>query len=92
MPKRLIELYSAKRSEEIAEFKKALKREQARAKLKGGELANLDVEQITLVAAGSEILPPPTPEPPAPEPVAGNSCGSARNCRGGTIAYRLKLR
>jgi len=69
MPKRLIELYSAKRSEEIAEFKKALKREQARAKLRGGELANLDVEQITLVAAGSEILPPPTPRPPAPEPV-----------------------
>lgn len=69
MPKRLIELYSQKRSEEKAEFSKALKREQARAKFKGEALASLDLSQFSIIAAGSEVLPPPTPEaPPVVEP------------------------
>lgn len=71
MPKRLIELYSQKRNEEKAEFSKALKREQARAKFKGEALASLDISQFSIIAAGSEILPPPTPEaPPVVETVA----------------------
>lgn len=64
MPKRLIELYSEKRTAEKAEFSKALKREKARAKFKGEALANLDVSQFSIIAAGSEVLPPPTPEAP----------------------------
>jgi murein L,D-transpeptidase YafK len=82
MPKRLIELYSEKRKAEKADFSKALKREQARAKFKGEALASLDISQFSIIAAGSEVLPPPTPEAPpvvetAPETAAEPALVSA---------------
>ena len=64
MPKRLLAAYTSLRNEEQVEFKKALKRKKLSGKLKG------DVSNITLIARGSEILPPPTPDPasvPVPE-------------------------
>lgn len=77
MPERLLTAYSAKLAEEKLEFKRAVKREKARAKLKGTALANVDVDTLSIVAAGSEILPPPTP---LPEPaIATNIAPSKTN-------------
>ncbi len=70
MPERLLISYKAKLVEEQSEFKKALKREKARAKFKGTALASVDVDTISMVAPGSEILPPPTP---VPEPVIASN-------------------
>lgn len=66
MPRRLLASYSKKREEEKLAFNKELRRQKARAALNGGPLADIDVDAISVIAKGSEILPPPTP---IPEPV-----------------------
>ena len=66
MPRKLLSAYSENLSKEKTEFEKALRREQARAKLKGTELASVNIDALSIVATGNEVLPPPTPEAPPP--------------------------
>ena len=70
MPRKLLASYSELLSKEKIEFKKAIQREYAKAKREGSALANIDVETLSIVAKGNEILPPATPEaaPVKPEP------------------------
>lgn len=63
MPAPLLTAYKERLEQEKAEFEKALRREKARAKLNGSEMASINVDSISLIAPGSETLPPPTPEP-----------------------------
>lgn len=67
MPGSLILAYSERREKEQDIFSKVLKRQISRAKLSGRELA-LAPSNMTLIAKGSEILPPPTPKPVPPKP------------------------
>ncbi len=82
MPARLIEAYKEKLAEEQAAFAKALRRHQLLRGSKNPELAALDPDQVSIVAAGSEVLPPPTPvpvpeQPPKPEPAPDATVESA---------------
>lgn len=65
MPRSLLAAYTEYREKDTADFRKALLREKARAGLKGEDASVFDPDRVTLVAAGSEVLPPPTPEPAA---------------------------
>jgi murein L,D-transpeptidase YafK len=64
MPKSLLMAYSSFVADEKIEFEKALKREKAKAERSGGDLANVNIDAITMIASGSEVLPPPTPVAP----------------------------
>ncbi|MGB7286460.1 MAG: hypothetical protein WBC71_05970 [Salaquimonas sp.] len=75
MPERLLTSYKIKLAEQQAEFEKALKREQARAKFKGSELANMDISGFSIIAAGNEVLPPATP---VPEPVMASNAAPSK--------------
>ena len=80
MPASLIKSYKEKLSEEQAAFAKELRRHQLRQGSKDPELAALDPEKVSIVAAGSEVLPPPTPVPvpePQPEPAPDATAESA---------------
>lgn len=63
MPASLLSSYSALREEESEAFSQALKKQTARARLRGESLGEIDPGSVTIVARGSEVLPPPTPEP-----------------------------
>ena len=76
MPASLISAYKKKLAEEQAEFAKALRRYQLRRGSKDPELAAVNPDQVSIVAAGSEVLPPPTPEP-VPEPPPAVTAESA---------------
>ena len=91
MPASLIKAYKEKLAEEQVEFSKALRRYQLQQGKKDPELASLNPDQVTLVAAGSEVLPPPTPEPvpeppPQPEPAPGIADGEAPAVAGADTA------
>lgn len=62
MPERLLLAYSDRREKEQDAFSKILKRQISKSKLSGEQLS-LPASSMTLVAKGSEVLPPPTPKP-----------------------------
>ncbi|MCB1441175.1 MAG: hypothetical protein KDJ63_15495, partial [Nitratireductor sp.] len=67
----LLSAYASYRQKEDQTFRKVMSREIARARLAGKDFANLGPSSLTIVAKGSEQLPPPTPAPepePQPEP------------------------
>lgn len=63
MPASLLMSYSALREEHNEAFQQALRVQTTRAKRRGDPLGEIDPSSLTLVARGSEVLPPPTPEP-----------------------------
>lgn len=65
MPAPLLDKWKEHLEKEQAEFAKALKRNQLLGTYKDTALASVDVKTISMMAPGSEILPPPTPEPEA---------------------------
>ncbi|MCB1386479.1 MAG: murein L,D-transpeptidase [Nitratireductor sp.] len=67
MPASLLAAYKEKRAEEQIAFTRALKRYQLRNGRDDPELAAISADQVSIAAAGSEVLPPPTPVA-APEP------------------------
>jgi len=80
MPASLLTAWQARIDEEKLEFKKALKRHKLIGTFSDTALAGVDVETISLMAKGSEVLPPPTPqiiqEPEEPaQPPSGSQSG-----------------
>jgi len=91
MPEKLLVAYSDFLKDEKVDFQKALKREKLKAERKGEALAGLDIERISMIAAGSEVLPPPTPVAPviaeAPTaPTGVDNTSTATNSSSTTIA------
>jgi murein L,D-transpeptidase YafK len=76
MPRSLLTAYANLLKEENAAFQKALKREQVRAALKSKPFPEISIDTASLVAPGSEVLPPATPEPEV-ESVVAESEGEA---------------
>ena len=70
MPGKLLTAWQKHLEKEKADFKKALTRYKLLGTFKDTALAGVDVENISLMAKGSETLPPATPEKqPEPKPV-----------------------
>ncbi len=68
MPQTLLSKWQEHLEKEKAEFTKAIQRHKLLGTFKDTALANVDVKTISMMAAGSEVLPSPTPKP-EPEPV-----------------------